>query len=174
MIVVGVAVSISLIEVVPPGFVLVLSGRNRVVANGQTVGYRIVGAGRTMRLPIVERVDRLDVRPHPIGVSVRGAYCKDNVPLAVDATAIIEIASHEPAVNAAVERFLGRSLAEVDRVASETLEGAMRAVVSRLTPAELRTDTARFAHYLTEEAEDDLARLGIALDSLHIERVSGD
>ena len=59
-------------------------------------------------------------------------------------------------------------------VARETLEGNLRGVLSTLTPEEVNQDREKFAGELLHEADHDLARLGLELDTLKIQHVSDD
>jgi flotillin len=60
------------------------------------------------------------------------------------------------------------------RIARETLEGNLRGVLSQLTPEQVNEDKVRFAQTLIEEAEHDMGRMGLALDTLKIQNVSDD
>jgi flotillin len=59
-------------------------------------------------------------------------------------------------------------------VARETLEGNLRGVLATLTPEEVNHDREKFARELLHEADHDLARLGLELDTLKIQHVSDD
>ncbi len=59
-------------------------------------------------------------------------------------------------------------------VAKETLEGNLRGVLATLTPEEVNEDKIKFAQSLLDEAEDDLRRLGLELDTLKIQDVSDE
>jgi flotillin len=59
-------------------------------------------------------------------------------------------------------------------IARETLEGNLRGVLSTLTPEEVNQDREKFAGELLHEADHDLARLGLELDTLKIQHVSDD
>ncbi|MDB4677320.1 SPFH domain-containing protein, partial [Synechococcus sp. AH-551-B05] len=56
----------------------------------------------------------------------------------------------------------------------ETLEGNLRGVMASLTPEQLNEDKVTFARTLLEEAEDDLQKLGLVLDTLQIQNISDD
>ena len=49
-----------LIHICPPNAVLIFSGARRQV-DGRAVGYRLVQGGRGLRIPLFERVDRMDL-----------------------------------------------------------------------------------------------------------------
>ncbi|HET9989435.1 MAG TPA: SPFH domain-containing protein, partial [Kofleriaceae bacterium] len=74
----------------------------------------------------------------------------------------------------AVERFLGNTREQIMAVARETLEGNLRGVLSTLTPEEVNQDREKFAGELLHQADHDLARLGLELDTLKIQHVSDD
>ena len=59
-------------------------------------------------------------------------------------------------------------------IAKDTLEGNLRGVLATLTPEELNQDKIKFAQSLLSEAEDDLRKLGLELDTLKIQDVSDD
>lgn len=163
----------KMIVICPPNEVLVFSGTHRVV-NGKQVGYRLVQGGRGLRIPLLEVVDRLDLTNMAIEIRVIGAYCKGGIPLNVDGVANVKIASSEPAIANAIERLLGKSRQEIMAVARETLEGNLRGVLATLTPEEVNQDREKFAESLLAEADQDLSRLGLELDTLKIQNVSDD
>ena len=74
----------------------------------------------------------------------------------------------------AIERFLGVDRQRIMAIAKDTLEGNLRGVLATLTPEELNQDKIKFAQSLLAEAEDDLRRLGLELDTLKIQDVSDD
>ena len=96
------------------------------------------------------------------------------IPLKVRAIAIVKISANPQVVMNAVERFLGRGQADIQQVAKETLEGNLRGVLATLTPEEVNTDRLKFAESLSQEVEQDLAKLGLHLDVLKIQHVTDD
>jgi flotillin len=157
-----------------PHEILIFAGRQHRREDGSEVGYRVVFGGRAWRVPIIETVDRMDMRSIPIDVQVQGAYTRVGIPLKVRAIAVVKIASHPDVVMNAVERFLGRGLGDVQQVAKETLEGNLRGVLATLTPEEVNQDRLKFAESLSAEVEHDLAKLGLHLDVLKIQHVTDD
>jgi flotillin len=167
------AVARNLIHICHPNEVLVFSGTRRRVA-GRPARYRLVHGGRGLRIPLLERVDSLELTNMVITVGVKGAYSKGGIPLNVESVANVKVASEEPILGNAIERFLGKPRAEVVRVAKETLEGNLRGVLATLTPEEVNSNRARFAQSLLQEADQDLQKLGLVLDTLKIQSVSDD
>ncbi len=158
-----------------PNEILIFAGRKRRLADGSTVGYReLIGGGRALRIPILERVDRMELSTIPIDIRITGAYSKGNIPLNVHAVANVKVSSDPAVVKNAIERFLGRDPGEIKRVAKETLEGHLRGVLATLTPEEVNEDRLKFAQALADEAGDDFNKLGLALDTLKVQNVWDD
>jgi flotillin len=162
-----------LLYICAPNEVLVFSGGQKA-SGGRKVGYRIIKGGRAIRIPLLEAVDRMDLTNMPIEVSVAGAYSKGGIPLNVHGIANVKIAGEQPVLDNAVERFLGFDRKTIMTVAKDTLEGNLRGVLATLTPEEVNEDKIKFAQSLLTEAEDDLRRLGLELDTLKIQDVSDD
>jgi flotillin len=159
-----------LLYVATPNQVLVFSGTTRAVA-GRLLPYRFVRGGRSLRKPLIERVDQLDLSMFTVMVNVEQAYTKGGIPLNVQGVANVKLPGEEPLLTNAVVRFLGRSRDEIYHVAKETLEGNLRGVLASLTPEEVNEDKTRFAQMLVEEAEHDMNRMGLVLDTLKIQNV---
>jgi len=157
-----------------PSEVLIFAGLRRRTGSGQTVGYRTVRGGSALRIPVLEEVMRLDLSNMIIDLRVENAYSKGGIPLNVSGVANIKISGDEPGIHNAIERLIGKSQDDIRHIAKETLEGNLRGVMSSLTPEQLNEDKVTFARTLLEEAEDDLQRLGLVLDTLQIQNISDD
>lgn len=165
----------NMLYVCPPNEVLILSGATTSVSpDGRKVHYRIIKGGRAFRVPLFETVDSMDLTNMTIDLRVKGAYSKGGIPLQVHGVANIKVPGEEPLIHNTLERFLGKSRAEIMDVARETLEGNLRGVLSSLTPEQVNTDKEAFAGRLTEEAEHDLSNLGLVLDTLKIQNVTDE
>ena len=172
IVMVALAVVKSLVVICPPNQVAVISGRDRVLPDGRTVGYRVIKGGRTIRVPILERVDFMSLNTIPIDVSVHSAYSKGTIPLDVQGVANIKVSSREGLLENSVERFLGRNADYIQQIAKENLEANLRGVLSTMTPEEVNEDRLKFAQMLIDEADDDIKTLGLELDVLKIQNVT--
>lgn len=162
----------SLIIICPPNKVAVVSGRTRKLSDGRSVGYRVIKGGRTIRIPLLEKVEYMNLNTIPIEVSVHNAYSKGAIPLDVQGVANIKVSSREGILENSVERFLGRPADYIQQIAKENLEANLRGVLATLTPEEVNEDRLKFAQVLIEEADDDIRTLGLELDVLKIQNVT--
>lgn len=157
-----------------PNEVLIFSGRERKLADGTRVGYRVIFGGRAWKMPIFEEVSRMDMTTIPIDIGVSQAYSKGGIPLNVRAIANVKVSSEPSQIMNAIERFLGRERDELRRVAKETLEGTLRGVLATLTPEEVNENRLKFAQTLAADVEGDFEKLGLTLDTLKIQHVTDD
>jgi len=161
----------AVIRICDPNKILIVSGRQQVI-DGRRVGYRVEFGGQTYCIPILETVKSMDMRTMPVSVEVKNAYARGGTPLDIQAIANVKISSDPVIVRNAIERFLDRDPKEIRRVARETLEGNLRGVVATLTPEQLNEDRLEFADRIANDVSDDLAKLGLHLDTLKIQSVS--
>lgn len=162
---------------VPPSTVAIFSGRKRVMTHPdtgekQTVGYRIVKGGSSVRIPILERVDYLSLNVITIPLKIQSAYTKEGVPVAVDAVANVKIGSDDYSIGNAIERFLGMPPEQIRNVIFQTMEGHLRSILGTLTVEEINTDRQAFAQRMTAESAQDLRRMGIDIDVLTIQQIT--
>ncbi len=170
----GIFVIRNLYYICQPNEILIFAGSSRELADGRWVGYRLVKGGSSVRIPLLERALRMDLSNMIINLKVANAYSKGGIPLTVEGVANIKIAGEEPAIHNAIERLLGKSRQEIEQMAKETLEGNLRGVLASLTPEQVNEDKIAFAKSLLDEAEDDLEKLGLVLDTLQIQNISDD
>ncbi len=169
-----IAIVSSLIIICPPNRVAVISGRTRTLSDGRTVGYRILKGGRTIRIPLIEKVSWMDLNTIPLEVSVTNAYSKGTIPLNVQGIANVKVSSVEGVLENAAERFLNVPNAHIGQIAKETLEANLRGVLATLSPEEVNEDRLLFSQKLIDEADDDIKTLGLQLDVMKIQNVTDD
>jgi len=170
----GTMVIRNLYYICQPNEVLIFAGPTRRLSDGRRTGYRLVKGGSSIRVPLLERALKMDLSNMIIDLKVSNAYCKGGIPLTVEGVANIKVAGEEPAIHNAIERLLGKTREEIEQMAKETLEGNLRGVLASLTPEQVNEDKMAFARSLLDEAEDDLVKLGLVLDTLKIQNISDD
>lgn len=173
-IVICLAIIKRLMYICGPNEILIFSGRKHMLSSGRTVGFRVVFGGRAFKMPVLETVERMDISLINVPMTVQGAYSDGGIPLHLHAIANVKVSSDPKLVGNAIERFLGRGRNEIGRVAKETLEGHLRGVLATMTPEEVNEDRLKFAEQLTAEAEPDMNKLGLELDTLNIQHVADD
>ncbi len=170
-----VAITRNFLYLCRPNEILIFTGRTKesMIISGRGEG-RGGGRGRAWRIPIIERVDRMEVTTISTDIVVQNAYSAGNIPLRIHAVANVKIHTEPEHVRNAVTRFLHKPPQEIQLVAQQTLEGALREVLAQMTPEAVNEDRLAFADNLVKAARDDLDKLGLQLDTLKIQSVSDD
>lgn len=171
-VVVIVAIIIAkLIVVGNPNELLVITGAR--YRDG--LGYKTLIGGRQVVIPLLFKVARLSLRNMQVQLEVKAQSGGGTMmPINVTGVANVKVSSNPSERGAAVERFLGQPVQELQRVARETLEGGLRAVIGKMTPEEIVEDRDKFVATVMREVSDDFRKLGLTIDSVNIQNVHDD
>ena len=120
VIVAGVVLVAKLMVVGNPSEMLIISGKRQ--KDGQ--GYRTLIGGRTLVIPIIEKVARISLRNMQVALEVKAqAGGGTMMPIIVTGVANVKVSSDPAERGNAIERFLDQPMDDLQRVARETLEG---------------------------------------------------
>lgn len=162
-----------------PDEVLVISGRRyagKGLADGGSgapaVGHRIVRSGGAFVMPVLEQFEKMSLHVIATAVKTANAISKEGVPLTVEGTALFKIASTDSGIIAAAERYLGRPAIDIENDVRSVLEGHLRGVCGQLTPEEIYRDRQAFQKQIAEQAQDELSRMGISLDTFTLRDIN--
>ena len=153
---------------VGPNQVLIVSGRKHRLEDGSSVGFRIVKGGGTFVWPIFEKVDLLSLELLTIDVQTPEVYTSKGVPVKVDGVAQIKVKGDDVSIRTAAEQFLGKSQDEIRNIATQTLEGHLRAILGTMTVEEIYQNRDAFASKVQEVAAGDMANMGLGIVSFTI------
>ncbi len=168
VIVAAVVLVAKLMVVGNPSEMLIISGNRQK----DGLGYRILIGGRTLVIPIIEKVSRLSLRNIQVSLDVSAqAGGGSMVPITVTGVANVKISSDPAERPNSIERFLDQPAEELKRVARETLEGGLRAVIGKMTPEDIVEDRDMFVETVMNEVSDDFRKLGLIIDSVNIQNV---
>ena len=153
---------------VGPNQVLVVSGRKHRLEDGSMVGFRIVKGGGTFVWPILEKVDILLLELLTIDVQTPEVYTSKGVPVKVDGVSQIKVKGDDVSIRTAAEQFLGKSQDEIRNIATQTLEGHLRAILGTMTVEEIYQNRDAFAQKVQEVAAGDMGNMGLGIVSFTI------
>jgi flotillin len=157
---------------VGPNQVLVVSGHRHKYADPDgtqhTRGFRIVKGGGTFVLPVFEKVDILSLELLTIDVQTPEVYTSKGVPVKVDGVAQIKVKGDDISVATAAEQFLSKSTDEIKNIATQTLEGHLRAILGTMTVEDIYQNRDAFASKVQEVAAGDMANMGLTIVSFTI------
>lgn len=157
-----------------PNELLVVSGKQHRLANGEVSQTTVILAGTHLQMPFLQKVARMDLRVIPIELNVTKVLSNGGIPLDIHAIANVKISSDPRYVYNAVERFLGQPREAIWQTAKQTLEGSLRDVISQLTPEQVNQDRIEFAKELVEVTTQVFNKMGLQVDTLKIQRVEDE
>ena len=157
---------------VGPNQVLVISGRkHRIVdpdGSARDVGFRIVKGGGVFVWPVYEKVDVLSLELLTIDVQTPEVYTSKGVPVRVDGVAQIKVKGDDVSIATAAEQFLSKGTDEIKNIATQTLEGHLRAILGTMTVEDIYQNRDAFASKVQEVAAGDMANMGLGIVSFTI------
>lgn len=142
-----------------PNEVLVVSGRGKV---------KFITGGADMVVPLFHTWNRLSLEVMTLDVTTPEVYTSQGVPVIVDGVAQIKIKKDEASLHSAAERFLGKPPDEIARIALETVQGHLRAILGTLSVEDIYKNRDQFAQKVQEISAGDLANMGLGIDSFTI------
>src|SRR5260221_1309655 len=169
---IGIAVVLSRYTKVGPNDVLIVSGKKHRYADpdgtDRVRGFRIVKGGGTFVYPVVEKVDILSLELLTIDVQTPEVYTSKGVPVKVDGVAQIKVKGDDISIATAAEQFLSKATEDIKNIATQTLEGHLRAILGTMTVEDIYQNRDAFASKVQEVAAGDMANMGLSIVSFTI------
>lgn len=165
--IIGIAVVIALVAIIASGYVkappdtaYIISGLRKKIIIGKS----------SIKIPFLERLDKLSLKLIPIDVKTEAAVpTADYINIQVDAAVNVKVSSEPDKLKLAAENFLNQNTQYITQVAREVLEGNMREIVGRMRLEEMVSDRQKFAELVKENAEPDLAAMGLDVVSFNVQ-----
>lgn len=146
----------------PPDMAFIISGFKKKS--------KVVIGKASIRIPFFERLDKLNLRLIPIDVKTSSAVpTADYININIDATVNVKISNQPDKLRLAAENFLNKNTEYIAGVAREVLEGNVREIVGRMRLEEMVSDRQKFAMLVKENAEPDLAAMGLDIISFNVQ-----
>ena len=166
VIVVGVIIGLGYFKA-PPDVAYIISGLRK--------NPRIIIGKSGLRVPFLERIDKLSLKAMQIDVKTKTSIptC-DFINIKVDATAIVKIGQTPELIEAAAQNFLNAKHDEIMNKVNDLLEGNLREIVGTLGLVQMINDRKEFSMRVQENSVPDLAKLGLELITFNVQNFSDD
>jgi flotillin len=142
-----------------------------ITGAGTRNGLKIVKAGGALVLPIIQQAQTLSLRMYTLEVKTPEVYTEQGVPVMVDGVAQIKIQGDNESISTAAEQFLGKQ-EHINMIATETLEGHLRAILGQMTVEDIYKNREKFAQEVQDTAARDFAKMGLVIVSFTIKNVN--
>ncbi len=171
----------SIIFIIAAGFVFLLllifmtgyvkaSPDTALIISGLRKTPKVLIGKAGVKIPFLERKDELNLQLIPIDVKTSNAVpTADYININVDATVNVKISDNEERLKLAAQNFLNKNAEYIGRVAREVLEGNVREIVGKMALEEMVSDRQKFAVLVKENAEPDLAAMGLDIISFNVQ-----
>lgn len=150
----------------PPDMVYMISGLKRKP--------RIVIGKATLRIPFLERVDKLTLELIQIDVKAHNVPTSDFINVDVDAVANVRIPNDEELIQVAARHFLNQNAEYIAKNVQQVLEGNMREIIGQLNLVSLVNDKQLFSQKIQENATDDIRNIGLEIVNLNVQSCTDD
>ena len=158
------------------GVVLLLSGYVKAspdtayIISGFRKKPKVLIGKAGIRIPYLEKKDELNLQLIPIDVKTSSAVpTSDYINISVDAAVNVKISDDLTKLGLAAQNFLNKDSDYIASVAREVLEGNMREIVGKMRLEEMVSDRQKFAELVKENAEPDLAAMGLDIISFNVQ-----
>jgi flotillin len=141
-----------------------------IIISGLRKNPKVLIGKAGIKIPFFERKDELNLQLIPIDVKTSNAVpTADYININVDATVNVKISDNEERLKLAAQNFLNKNAEYIGRVAREVLEGNVREIVGKMALEEMVSDRQKFAMLVKENAEPDLAAMGLDIISFNVQ-----
>ncbi|MBQ7991245.1 MAG: flotillin family protein [Oscillospiraceae bacterium] len=146
----------------PPDKAFIISGIGKKA--------RVVIGKASIKVPFLERLDKLDLSLMPVDVKTASAVpTADYINISVDGVVNVKVSLSPDGIELAQQNFLNKDRAYIVAVAREVLEGNMREIVGTMELREMVSNRQKFADKVKENAAPDLANMGLDIVSFNVQ-----
>lgn len=164
-----VAVVLVVIGLLVAGYVKASPDRAYIISGLRKEPKVLIGKAG-IKIPFLEKKDELNLQLIPIDVKTSSAVpTADYININVDAAVNVKVSSDKTRLQLAAQNFLNKPVDYIGSVAREVLEGNMREIVGKMNLEEMVSDRQKFAELVKENAEPDLAAMGLDIVSFNVQ-----
>ena len=172
LIIIGVAVILLIAFIAasyikcPPDMIYLISGLKKES--------KVVTGKATIRIPFLERVDKIPLKLIQIDVKTSNVPTNDFINVDVDAVANVRISTNPELIRIAAKHFLNQSTHEIASNVQQILEGNMREIIGQMNLTDLVNNKQMFSQKIQENAKDDIEKLGLEIVNLNVQNCTDD
>ena len=145
----------------PPDMVFLISGFKKEP--------RVIIGKATLRIPFLERVDKLTLELIQIDVRASKVPTADFINVDVDAVANVRIPKNSDLIQVAARHFLNQDSKYIGNNVQQVLEGNMREIIGQMQLVDLVNNKQIFSQKIQENAMDDINNIGLEIVNLNVQ-----
>lgn len=165
----GIIIAIVVIIILASGYVKAPPDKAYIIS-GIGKKARVVIGKASVKIPFLERLDKLDLSLMSVDVKTASAVpTADYINIMVDAAVNVKVALDPDGLSLAQQNFLNKDKVYIVGVAREVLEGNMREIVGTMELRDMVSNRQKFADKVKENAAPDLAKMGLDVVSFNVQ-----
>lgn len=165
----GIIIAIVVIIILASGYVKAPPDKAYIIS-GIGKKARVVIGKASVKIPFLERLDKLDLSLMSVDVKTASAVpTADYINIMVDAAVNVKVALDPEGLSLAQQNFLNKDKVYIVGVAREVLEGNMREIVGTMELRDMVSNRQKFADKVKENAAPDLAKMGLDVVSFNVQ-----
>ena len=150
----------------PPDMVYLISGIRKEA--------KVVTGKATLRIPFLERIDKIPLKLIQIDVKTNSVPTNDFINVDVDAVANVRISTNPELIRIAAKHFLNQGTNEIANNVQQILEGNMREIIGQMQLIDLVNNKQKKTQKIQENATDDIEKLGLEIVNLNVQNCTDD
>ena len=136
---------------------------------------RILIGQAGLRIPFLERVDRLLLKQISVDIKTNGCIpTADYIGVDIDAIAKVQIDTSPEGIQIAMKNFLNMSEKDIVNALTDSLQGNMREIIGTIDLKSITSDRKKFGDEVQSKAMMDMKELGIRIISCNIQKVEDE
>ena len=155
---------VSYIKAAPDEIIIISGFRKRRTIIGHA-GFKI---------PFLERADKLSLKLFSIDVKTKDIPTSDYINVGVDAVVSVKVSDEPQLIESAAQNFLNKKPEDIADMITDILEGNMREIVGQMELVKLVNDRKGVSELVQKNADPDLQRLGLEIQTFNIQNFSDD
>lgn len=156
-----------------PDEVKVFTGSGKTSGEGAGTGnVTYLRGGRKLRIPLFHKVFSMSLSPHRLDIRLDDVLTMNNIPISIDAVALVGYGDSEEDVRTAVTRFLTYQHEETETAIGDVLVGQARGVIADMTAEDANTNREELSIKLKSAAAAEYKLMGLTIISFQIQSIS--
>ena len=167
--IIGIIAALVVIIVIVTGYVKA-SPDEAIIISGYKTDPRIITGKSTIKVPFLERKDRLTLRAIKIDVKTQKPVpTNEFIDVSVDSVVVVKISKDHDLIKQAAQNFLNQPESYIMDMVTDVLEGNIREIIGTMTLRDMISDRKAFGDKVEENAVPDMAKMGIEIISFNVQ-----
>ena len=168
-VILGIIAVIFIVLIIATGYVKA-SPDEAIIVSGYKSKPRIITGTATVKVPFLERRDKLTLRAIKIDVKTeRPVPTNEFIDVSVDSVVTAKISNEPELIKLAAQNFLNKDESYIMDMVTDVLEGNIREIIGTMTLRDMISNRQEFANRVEQNAVPDMAKMGIEIISFNVQ-----